>query len=417
MPRERGGRGAGAEEGAPPRGGRKKKAAAAPLPPGARTGRPGAASWSRACGHAGCTKKPAYALIGDAEGTRWCGAHAPPGSRDVVSRRCQHPGCFKKPNFGYEEKKGLWCRPHAPPDALDVVSRKCEHPGCTKQPHYGLEQRKARWCSLHAPDGSFDVMSKRCEVEGCRSKPQWGFESRKPRFCRAHAPPGTLRVAGQRCEHRSASGVRCAKFPKLADPAEPWRARWCSDHPPQGAVLADISKLPTVRPCAPSPSAATPAPPTPAPASPADSEAVPGAERGEAGPMQAAEALELLSARGIGRPPLRRQRARWERAGGGHQKQPSELEPKPKPKRRAKRGSSLPSEGSGPLPAEQPPPVASHGGESAASDAPPLISADIILPSRAIAPQVPLPAGPGMLECLLAGYILDNMVAAGGGSG
>jgi len=41
----------------------------------------------------------------------------------------------------------------------------------------------------------------------------------------------------------------------------------------------------------------------------------------------------------------------------------------------------------------------------------------MILPSRAIAPQVPLPAGPGMLECLLAGYILDNMVAAGGGSG
>ena len=89
------------------------------------------------------------------------GAHAPPGTRDVVSRRCQHPGCFKKPNFGYEEKKGLWCRPHAPPDARDVVSRKCEHAGCTKQPHFGREEKKARWCSQHAPEGSFDVMSKR----------------------------------------------------------------------------------------------------------------------------------------------------------------------------------------------------------------------------------------------------------------
>jgi len=70
------------------------------------------------------------------------------------------------------------------------------------------------------------------------------------------------------------------------------------------------------------------------------------------------------------------------------------------------------SEGSGPLSAEQLPPVASHGGESAASDAPDLISADIILPSRVIAPQVPLAAGPGILECLLAGYISDNMTAA-----
>jgi len=44
-------------------------------------------------------------------------------------------------------------------------------------------------------------------------------------------------------------------------------------------------------------------------------------------------------------------------------------------------------------------------------DAPwsPLVSADIILPSRAITPTVPPPAGPGMLECLLAGYILDNI--------
>jgi hypothetical protein len=98
--------------------------------------------------------------------SRWCRAHRPAGSVNVVHRRCGFIGCPKvNPAFGAPgESRGQYCKTHRLPGMVDVRSRRCGHEGCTVlnpaggfcRRHRGLSEylRGDAWYTGTAPPGS-----------------------------------------------------------------------------------------------------------------------------------------------------------------------------------------------------------------------------------------------------------------------
>ena len=145
----------------------------------------------------------------------YCASHAPSGSR-MVKYRCVYGLCpvvhaTHAPWVGAESR---WCRAHRPAGSVNVVHRRCGFIGCPKvNPAFGYATRtegplqddqrpegdgapgesRGQYCKTHRLPGMVDVRSRRCGHEGCTVlKPACGF-------CRRHRDGPVVSPSTQVC--------------------------------------------------------------------------------------------------------------------------------------------------------------------------------------------------------------------------
>lgn len=154
-------------------------------------------------------------------------------------RRCEGPGCGKEPNFGPPgsgRTHARWCKAHAPPRSVNVVeTRRCMHPGCEKIPCFGKPAAKGQsaghklWCAVHAQPGDVNLAVKMCAAAGCMITASFGEPGSGwagAAWCKAHSRPGDVNVVSKRCGR---SG--CGKFPAFGPPGSGWAGMaWCKTH-------------------------------------------------------------------------------------------------------------------------------------------------------------------------------------------
>lgn len=87
---------------------------------------------------------------------KYCAAHAPRGSVNVVAMQCRSLGCSKQPSFGREGsgEPAMFCARHRKRRMTDVKNPRCWTFGCVAQPIFGREgDPRATKCVKHAePD-------------------------------------------------------------------------------------------------------------------------------------------------------------------------------------------------------------------------------------------------------------------------
>lgn len=104
-----------------------------------------------------------------------------------------------------------YCAAHAPTGSVNVVAVRCRHSGCSVQPSFGREGagELAIFCARHRKQGMTDVRNPRCLAGGCVAQPRCGKEGdRRPTFCLRHAEPGMVNV---RCVRGDAFCCACMR--------------------------------------------------------------------------------------------------------------------------------------------------------------------------------------------------------------
>ena len=170
----------------------------------------------KTCAHPGCSRIPSKSdgpppLTPSASTSKDLGNRAPnPGTVDgggkptpnqstASDKLTTESSCKSTASGGQEEAWGAakYCAAHAPQGSVDVVSMRCREPGCTTQPSFGREGsgEPAMFCARHRKKGMTDVKNPRCWMVGCVAQPRFARKGDvRPTSCLKHADPHMLDV-------------------------------------------------------------------------------------------------------------------------------------------------------------------------------------------------------------------------------
>lgn len=142
------------------------------------------------CSYENCLSHASFGITDTS--ARFCSAHMPEGSTNVVLPKCSKPGCAKNAYYSNENRTVPFvCRRHATTGMINITTRnvviKCSRPQCDKKALYNFPGNSTPiYCCPHSAEGMTNVKYRKCAILNCRDNAITANPSGFSLFCTRH---------------------------------------------------------------------------------------------------------------------------------------------------------------------------------------------------------------------------------------